>query len=124
MNHLKDARKMYDLIAHGKLMDAFERYYHTNVVMVEATGEERKGKEANRKFQNEFLGMIKEVNGTGVTSITENDKDNVTMVESWMDVTFKDGRRSRMEEVAVQKWEDDKIIYERFYYNTPEGQAS
>lgn len=115
---------MYDLIAHGKLMDAFERYYHTNVVMVEATGEERKGKEANRKFQNEFLGMIKEVNGTGVTSITENDKDNVTMVESWMDVTFKDGRRSRMEEVAVQKWEDDKIIYERFYYNTPEGQAS
>jgi len=115
---------MYDLIAHGKLMDAFEKYYHTNVVMVEATGEERKGKEANRKFQNEFLGMIKEVNGSGVSSITENDKDNVTMVESWMDVTFKDGRRSRMEEVAVQKWENDKIIFERFYYNTTPGQAS
>ncbi len=110
---------MYDMIAHGQLMDAFEKYYHTNVTMVEATGEERKGKEANRKFQNEFLGNIKEVNGSGVTSITENDRDDVTMVESWMDITFKDGKRSKMEEVAVQKWKDDKIIYERFYYNTP-----
>jgi len=24
-----------------------------------------------------------------------------------------------MEEVAVQKWKDDQIIYERFYYNMP-----
>jgi hypothetical protein len=121
MNHLKYAREMYDLIAQGKLMDAFEKYYHANVVMVEATGEERKGKAANRKFQNDFLGMIKEVNGTGVNSITENEKDNITMVESWMDVTFKDGRRSKMEEVAVQKWEENQIIHERFYYNATPG---
>jgi ketosteroid isomerase-like protein len=39
------------------------------------------------------------------------------MVESWMDVTMKDGKRSTMEEVAVQKWEDGQIIHERFYYN-------
>jgi hypothetical protein len=39
------------------------------------------------------------------------------MVESWMDVTMKDGKRHMMEEVAVQKWKDDQIIHERFYYN-------
>ena len=39
------------------------------------------------------------------------------MVESWMDVTLKDGKRNMMEEVAVQKWKGDQIIHERFYYN-------
>ena len=39
------------------------------------------------------------------------------MVESWMDVTMKDGKRNKMEEVAVQKWKGDQIIHERFYYN-------
>jgi ketosteroid isomerase-like protein len=119
MNHIEDAKRIYDMVAKGKLLDAFDKYYHKDVVMVEATGEERKGKEANRKFQNDFLAGIKEVHGSGVKNVTANDKDDITMVESWMDVTMKDGQRSMMEEVAVQKWEGDKIIHERFYYNMP-----
>jgi ketosteroid isomerase-like protein len=120
MNHLEDAKRIYDMIARGELIDAFEKYYHDDVVMVEATGEERKGKEANRKFQKEFLGMIKEVHGTGVNTVAVNDKGDKTIVESWMDVTMNDGHRSKMEEVAVQKWQGDKIIHERFYYNMPQ----
>ena len=33
-----------------------------------------------------------------------------------MDVTFKDGNRVQMEQVAVQKWAGDQIVHERFYY--------
>ena len=87
--------------------------------MVEATGETRKGKEANRQFQKEFMEMVKAIHGSGVRAITSDEKDGTTMVESWMDVTMKDGKRNVMEEVAVQKWKDDQIIYERFYYNMP-----
>ena len=86
--------------------------------MVEATGESRKGKVANRKFQEDFMVMIKDVHGSGVKAVTSNEKEATTMVESWMDVTMKDGKRSMMEEVAVQKWKDDQVIHERFYYNT------
>lgn len=107
------------MTAKGKLLDAFEKYYHRDVTMVEASGEVRKGKEANRKFQQDFLGMIKDVNASGVNAITSDEKQGITMVEAWMDVTMKDGNRNKMEEVAVQKWEGDKIIYERFYYNMP-----
>ncbi|PSR15173.1 MAG: nuclear transport factor 2 family protein, partial [Bacteroidetes bacterium] len=39
-----------------------------------------------------------------------------TFVESMMEVTFKDGNRVQMEQVAVQKWEGDQIVHERFYY--------
>ena len=117
MSYYEKAKDIYDMSAQGKMLDAFEKYYHKDVVMVEATGEERKGKDVNRKFEIEFLGMIKEMHGGGVRSITSNEKEATTMVESWMDITMKDGKRSMMEEVAVQKWKGDQIIHERFYYN-------
>jgi len=117
MNYYDKAKDIYDMSAQGKMLEAFEKYYHHDVVMVEATGEARKGKDANRKFEQEFMGMIQEVHGTGVRSITSNEKEATTMVESWMDATYKDGSRNLMEEVAVQKWQGDQIIHERFYYN-------
>ena len=117
MSYYDKAKDIYDMSAQGKMLDAFEKYYHKDVVMVEATGEERKGKDVNRKFEIEFLGMIKEMHGGGVRSIASNEKEATTMVESWMDITMKDGKRSMMEEVAVQKWKGDQIIHERFYYN-------
>jgi ketosteroid isomerase-like protein len=119
MSYYDKAKDMYDMMSNGKLLDAFDKYYHKDVVMMEATGESRKGKETNRKFQTDFLAMIKEVHGSGVTAITSNEKDATTMVESWMDTTYKDGNRAKMEEVAVQKWKGGQIIYERFYYNMP-----
>jgi len=117
MSYYDKARDIYDMTGQGKLMEAFEKYYHNDVVMVEATGESRNGKEANRKFQVDFMGMLKEIHGSGVRAITSNEKEATTMVESWMDVTMNDGKRHMMEEVAVQKWTGDQIIHERFYYN-------
>ncbi len=119
MSYYDKAKDVYDMLAQGKMLEAFEKYYHNDVVAVEATGESRKGKDANRKFQLEFGSMIKEVHGTGVRAITSNEKEATTMVESWMDATNKDGNRQMMEEVAVQKWQGDQIIHERFYYNMP-----
>lgn len=117
MSYYDKAKDIYDMLAQGKLLDAFEKYYHKDIVMEEATGETREGKEANREFQKGFMDSIKEIHGTGVKSITSNEEDRITMVESWMDVTMKDGNRMKMEEVAVQKWKGNQIIHERFYYN-------
>lgn len=118
MSYHDKAKDIYDMLAKGKMLEAFDKYYDENVVMTEATGESRKGKAANRKFQTDFMAMIKEYHGAGVSAITSNEKDGITMVESWMDVTMNDGKRSKMEEVAVQKWKGDHIINERFYYNS------
>lgn len=117
MNYYQKAKDMYDMLGQGKMLEAFEKYYHKDVVMIEATGEARNGKDTNREFEKNFMGSIKETHGFGVNSITSNEIDGVTMVESWMDVTFKDGPRMKMEEVAVQRWKDGLIIHERFYYN-------
>jgi ketosteroid isomerase-like protein len=119
MNYLQLAREMYAMTGQGQLLEAFEKYYHEDIIMVEATGEVREGKENNRAFQKQWMSTIKEVHGGGVTAITSNEEEAITMSESWTEVSFQDGNRMKMEEVAVQRWKDDKIIHERFYYNMP-----
>lgn len=119
MSYYDKAKDIYDMSAQGQMLDAFEKYYHDDVIMVEATGEVRKGKDTNREFEKNFVNTIKEFHGMGVNSITSNEEEKVTMVESWMEATFQDGNRVKMEEVAVQKWEGNQIIHERFYYNSP-----
>ncbi len=117
MTYQEKAKDLYHMINTGKLMDAFEKYYHDDVVMVEATGDKREGKSTNRQYEEKFLSSIKEFHGAGVGAITSNEEDKTTSVESWMEVTFQDGNRTKLEQVAVQQWDDEQIKHERFYYN-------
>ena len=119
-SYLERAADIYKMMGEGKMLDAFDKYYHDDVVMQEATGEVREGKATNREFEEQWLASIEEFHGGGARSITSNEEEKVTMVEAWADITFKDGNRRTMEEVAVQHWNDDGLIVrERFYYNTP-----
>ncbi|MGM0580707.1 MAG: SnoaL-like domain-containing protein [Bacteroidota bacterium] len=106
---------IYNLIGEGKLLDAFDKYYGENVVITEPRGT-WEGKAECRKHEEEFLGMIKEFHGMEVKAITSDEEAGVVMHETSMDVTFQDGNRVNMEQVGVQRWEDGKIVHERFYY--------
>ncbi len=123
MSVLENAQKLQNMMAEGKTMEAFNELYHDNVQVYEMpTGEHRDGKEAQRKAIEGWFSAVKEVNGGGVTSITANEETGVSSAETWMDITMQDGNRMKMEEVAVQKWEDGKIIEEKFYYHMPTQQ--
>ena len=115
---LDRATDMYAMIGEGKMLEAFDLYYHDDVVMQEPSGEPRRGKEANRAFHEQWMSNVDERHGGGTTAITSNEDDNITIVETWSDVTYN-GKRMKMEEVAVQRWKDDKIVHERFYYTMP-----
>jgi hypothetical protein len=116
MSYLEKAKNLYAMIGQGQLMEAFEKFYHDKVVMEELGEEPRRGKEVNREYELKFLAMVKELHGGGVDSITSNEDEGVTMVENWLDVSFMDGNRVRMEQVAVQRWDGDLIAYEKFYH--------
>lgn len=119
MSNLKNASDLYAMIGQGQVLEAFEKYYHEDIVMIEATGEVRKGKDTNREHEKQWLSSVKEMHGGGVTGITSNEDEGITMVENWMEASYQDGNRVKMEQVSVQKWQDDQIIRERFYYNMP-----
>lgn len=45
MSYYQKAKDIYEMLVQGKMIEAFEKFYHQDVVMIEATGEERKEKE-------------------------------------------------------------------------------
>jgi hypothetical protein len=117
MKYKKLATEMYQMVHSGQAMEAFEKFYHEESSMTEATGEVRKGKAVSREFELNWQSSIKEVHGGGVHAITSDEENGIAMVEAWMDATLKDATRMKMEEIARQKWQGDQIIEERFYYN-------
>ncbi len=115
MTYKERAQDIYNKLGQGQLLEAFDHYYGENVVMTEPRGT-REGKATCRDYEVQFLNNVQEFHNLEVKSITSDEEAKVTTVESAMDVTFKDGNRVNMEQVAVQRWEGDHIVHERFYY--------
>jgi len=106
---------VYKHVQNGTALEAFEKYYDEDVTMILEDGTAVEGKDANRDRENEFFASVEEFHGAGVESITSNEDEQTTAVESWMDITFKEDGRMKIEQVATQQWEDGKIVRERFY---------
>ena len=120
MTLLEKAKDLQAMQAQNQTMEAFEKYYHDDCVITEmATGEVRKGKDAQREAIVKWMEGVEELHAGGVKAITANEEDGYTCTETWFDCTFKGFGRTKMEEVGVQKWKDGQIIEERFYYNMP-----
>ena len=106
MNYLEKETELQTMVNTGQLMEAFEKFYAEDVVMVEATGDKIEGKDAGRKHELEFLGKVEAFHGAGISKITSNEEEATTT-----DAPIK------MEQVAVKQWEGDHVKHERFYYN-------
>jgi hypothetical protein len=105
-----------DMILQGKALEAFETFYHDDVVMQENDNEEFIGKDVNRKREEEFFNSITEFRGAKPLKVTIG--ENTTMVEWHFDYTHKDWGIKNYTQVAVQDWKDGKIIKEKFYYGS------
>lgn len=116
MNNIKElVEDLVKMVNEGKILEAFEKYYADNVSMQENEDEPRVGKDVNRKYEEAFVNGIVEFHSAKTLGIAIG--DNYSTIESFMDVTHKDWGRVSRTQVAVQRWENDKIISEKFYYN-------
>ncbi len=97
----------------GAALEAFESYYAEDVVMIEANGARREGKEANRQYEVAFFGSIEEFHGAKVVSSAASGD---TSYSEWIfDFTPKGGKRTQLKQVAKRTWRDGQIVRERFY---------
>jgi hypothetical protein len=102
------------LVLDGKMMDAFELYYHNDVTMQENNMPPVIGKDANRERELQFLNSI-----TGFRTAKVLDTafgNNVSFVTWHYDYTHKDWGERNYRQVSVQHWKDGKIINEQFFY--------
>ena len=101
-------------ILSGRALEAFETYYADDVVMQENSEEPRRGKEANRKAEQEFFASVEQFHGAKLHASAVN--GDVTFSQWEWDVTFKGAPRVQMSQVAVRHWKDGKVSSERFFY--------
>lgn len=116
MTYKERAADIYKKLGEGKLLEAFDHYYADEVVMTEPRGT-REGKKACRAYEVQFLESIKEFHGLDVKSVASDEANQTTFVQSIMEVTFQDGNRAKLDQVAVQKWKGEQIVHETFYYD-------
>lgn len=100
----------------GRILEAIEEFYADDVVMQENTAPPTAGKAANAKREAAFLADVAEVHeNRAVAFVVDGDR----AVIHWIfDFTARDGRRYRMDQVASQTWRGDRIVHERFYYDS------
>jgi ketosteroid isomerase-like protein len=108
-------KQLNDDVLSGKAMEAFEKYYAEDVVMQENSDEPRRGKAANRKAEEDFFASVEKWNGGACTASAVN--GDVSFSEWEYDITFKGGKRVKMNQVAVRHWKNGQIVNERFYYD-------
>ena len=107
-------KKLDQAIFSGQALAAFEELYADDVVMQENTEAEHRGKDVNRKREQEFFATIEQFHGGQV--LASGHGADVSFSECEMDVTLKGVGRIQMVQVAVRRWKDGKIVHERFYH--------
>ena len=110
-NSLKDLNQ---LVVEGKAMEAFEKYYHDDVLMQENDNEPTVSKEVNRQREIEFFGNVTEFRGAEVKGLGVG--DDISFVIWNYDYTHKEWGVRNYSQVAIQEWKDGKIIKEKFIY--------
>jgi len=117
MNTIKEKiQELNSLVLNGKAMEAFEKFYHADVVMQENEHAPTIGKDANRQREIEFFNAITEFRGAEVKGITLG--DNLSTVIWQYDYTHKEWGVRKYTQVAVQQWKDGQIIKEQFFYGS------
>lgn len=103
-----------DLVLQGRSLEAFEKYYHDDVIMQENENSPTIGKQANLEREKEFYSSITEFRSARPLKITVG--ENISMVQWQYDYTHKDWGVRNYTQVSVQEWKDGKIIKEQFFY--------
>ena len=102
-------------VVSGAHAEAIEEFYAPNASMKENHNPPREGRDVLVAHEKAFLERMAKV----VTHPVERwllDGDRVVI--NWVfDATGKDGVTRRLDELAIQLWDGDKVLLEQFYYD-------
>lgn len=107
-------RQLNEMIEQRQIVDAFQKFYGENVVMVEAGGEPIAGKAVNLERERAFADGLTQWDAKLVSSAI--DEKNGTALNEWI-LTWNHSAWGAVtaRQVAVQRWRDGQIVHEAFY---------
>jgi hypothetical protein len=104
--------ELVSLVAEGKPMEAFEKFYHENLEKTDLDGVPHKGKAVNEKIGYDLLSKVTTIRD--FTAVGKIIKGNRSFLVWSLDFDHADNGAIQVIQVAIQDWEDGKIIRERF----------
>ena len=110
---IENVSDLNDMIMQGEVREAFEKFYHDDVVTQHNDEDPLLGKEANRKARESELKHIEEFKCAKPLKVTIGEQ--ATMVEwQFLDRHIIYGERN-FTQVAVHEWKEGLIIKEKLY---------
>jgi ketosteroid isomerase-like protein len=104
------------MVVSGDHVGAIANFYHEDATMQENRNPPRGGRDILMAHEARALSRIKRMH-THPADVVIVDGDNVAI--RWtFDRISHEGPATRLEEVALQVWKGDRILRERFYYDT------
>lgn len=104
---------MNALVKDGKLIEAGERYYASNIKTIEYDGSITQGKSAAMKKLTDFVASIQKVNE--ITLLRSASCENTSFSEYILNIDMKDGSNVYLHEIVRSLWENDMVIEERYF---------
>ena len=103
-------------VVSGDHVGAIRDYYTEHATMQENLTEPRRGRDALMAYEAKALARVQKVVTHQPKAVVH---DGDTVVIHWIfDFTGKDGVTRRIEELALQHWDGDRIAAEQFFYDT------
>jgi hypothetical protein len=104
-----------NLISAGKTLEAIEKYYADTVQLQENNDAPRVGKTVALAHEKGNIERVKYFK-INIKSSVLDETQGLVMGEMNIDFENLKGVKIEMNEAFVQRWENGKIVFERFYY--------
>ena len=109
--------ELLEYLRQGRFMDALHEFYAENVTMVSPDEGTTTGFAENLAREQRFFASVKAFKTFDIGAVAVTDTHGFyENVAAWVG---NDDKEHRVEQVALQQWENGKIIHERFYHDLP-----
>ncbi len=102
-----------ELTAKGENLAALEKFYADQCVFEEPDGSRRESRQAQHNHLSGFFASLKSFNGATLHGNSVG--DDLTMSEFTFDMTGAGGEPIVWKEVLVRRWNDGRVVSEKFY---------
>ena len=103
------------LVEAGEYLRAIDDFYHSNASMQENGAPPREGRDNLVAYERKFLASLASMRTRRVETVLV-DGDQVAI--NWVfEMTDSSGKARTLDELALQLWQGDRILRERFYYD-------
>jgi flagellar hook assembly protein FlgD len=115
MPSLKTVESFVSLVENGKTVEAMERFYAEHATMQENAAAPRLGKSVLIKHEEGALASIASLKATCVLPVFVS--GDFVVIRWVFEIEDKKGKTVRFEELAHQRWEENLMVQEQFFYD-------